>query len=633
MPVTPNQLNFNYENGGSQTPPTRIVNYSHNGIDTVVTDKPSWITVTNVTNTTAYIKLHSSVSNLAVGTYSGQIDFASVHWDDYNLPDGTQATYNIPLGTVSVTLVVTEILVLSISPQNITFNFELGGAAPAAQTIYVTSENSWSVTTAINWVSLSQTTGSNDGSFTISVTPTGLNPGTHAAVVTVDDGTSIDIAVSLVISEAATGSDYLYVFPNTLNFGFTQLGILPPAQQVEINVSGDWNASADQSWISFSASSGTSGIHDLQIGLTNTSNLVEGDHTAVITIQSGSIVKTVSVLLSVYTFIQDLLNPGELYFTEEDNYIVVSSGRIDTHLTINITSTYEGISNDFDYHIPFFEGIAKQRLGLEAKKIIGKRPFSGIGGALIYVPYNPVQLNLQIKEVEIFEDVTVQEIILNNLLFVKGTTPVNNWMSDLPLKIYVTSKAVLFFSFKANNLDSADLLTVSGAVNTTYSFTNGISHFYSVIFSLADLVLKVGDKLKFETLNAIFDVEIKPDGPDHSMIFWENQWGFWDSFECTGEFISESSYKDTSFAFRKNHREMETKVLDVTEKESYRIQTGWVYSQGEVLALKKMLKSKNIVLLYQNEFINVRSTTKKLQVSRTDGFLREYNLTFENVIV
>jgi hypothetical protein len=634
MPVTPSQLNFDYQNGGSNVPPTRIVNYSHSGIDTVVTDKPSWITVVNVSNTSAYVKLHTSVSNLPVGTHTGQIDFASVHWDDYFNPDGSQATYNAPLGTVNVTVVVTQVLVLSVSPQSIVFNYELGAASPAAQTIYVTSENSWTISTATNWLSLSQTTGTNDGSFQISVIPSGLNAGTHTAVVTVNDGVSSeDIAVSLVISEAATGSNYLYVSPNTLNFGFTQLGILPPSQQVEINVSGDWVVSADQSWISLNTSSGTSGIHFIQIGLADTAALSIGEHTAIITIQSGSIVKTVTVFLSVYEFIQDLLIPGELYFTEENNQIVVSSGRIDTHLTINVNSIYEGENYDFDYHVPFHLGTAAQRLGLEARKMIGQRPFSGIGGALVYVPYNPVQINLQIKEVELFADVTVQEIGLNNLLFIKGTIPVNNWMSDLPQKVYVTSKAVLFFSFKANNIDPANLLTVSGAINTTYTFTNGINPFYSVIFSLSELGLKVGDTLRLETLNAVFDVEIKPDGPDHSMIFWENQWGFWDSFECTGEFIVNSDYKDTSYSFRKNYRQMETKVLDVAEKQSCKLNTGWVYSDAEAHALRKMLKSKNIILLYKNEFIKVKSTTKKLQVSKTDQYLKDYSLTFENVIV
>lgn len=632
MPVTPSNINFQYESGGN-IPPIRIVNYSHSGIDTEVTDKPSWITVSGVTNTTAYVKLHSNASNLSPGTHTGQIEFSAVYYDDYFNPDGSQATFTVPIGVVTVTVVVTEVFILSVSPDAITFNYELGGANPADQNITVSSENSWTVTESTTWLSVSSTSGSNDGSFQISVTPSGLSVGTHTAIVTVDDGTVKEVSVTLVITEPATGSNYLYVNPLVLEFGYTQSGVLPPLKPVEINASDDWTVTSNQTWINLTATTGAAGVSVLEIGIHNATGLSVGDHSAIVTIQSGSIVKIVSVTLSVYAFAEVLLDSNLIYFTEENNLIVVSSGRIDTHLSINVTTVYEGEEYEVYYKTPFFQGQSQKRLGLEARRMIGNRPFSGISPALVFVPYLPVDLNLQIKEEELYQDVVAQEISLNNISFIKGTIPVNGWMSDSPTKLFLTNKGMAFFSFRSDAITPADVLSVTGAVEETFNFSNQASHFYSAIFSLVDLNLNVGDQIRLQVLDFYMDIQIKPDGKDHSILFWENQWGCWDAFECTGEVTIDDKYKSTSFSFRKNHLELETRVLDIETKESFKINTGWVYSDAEVTALRKMQKSNNIYLLYKNTFSKVRSTTKKLEIHKTDKFLKSFNLTFENVII
>jgi hypothetical protein len=632
MPITPSSINFQYELGGN-IPPVRIVNYSHNGIGTVVTDKPSWITLTGLTATTAYIKLHSSASNLSVGTHTGQIDFSAVYQDDYYQPDGTLATFNVPLGVVNVTVVVTEVFLLSLTPDSVTFNYELGGATPADQTINVSSENSWTVTESTTWLSTSATSGSNNGSFQISVTPNGLSIGTHTAIVTVDDGIVQEVTVTLVVSEPATGSDYLYVNPLVLEFGYTQSGVLPPLKPVEINASENWTVTANQSWINLTATTGSAGVSVLEIGIHNAIGLSIGDHSAIVTIQAGSIVKIISVTLSVYAFAEILLDSNELYFTEENNMIVVSSGRIDTHLSINATTIYEGEQFDVPYKNPFFQGQAKKRLGLEARKIIGDRPFSGVSNALVYIPYFPVDLNLQIREEELYQDVIAQEITLNNISFIKGKIPINNWMSDSPRKLFLTKNGLVYFSFRSDGITPANLLTITGAIQATYTFNNEVSHFYSVIFSLAELDLNIGDQIRLQVLDFFIDVQIKPDGKDHCSIFWENQWGCWDAFEATGEVKIEDKFKSESFSFRKNHLEKETKVLQIESTEVLKINTGWVYSDPEVNTVRKLLKSRNVYIHYKNQFFKLRNTTKKLEVHKTDKFLKSYNLTFENVII
>ncbi|WP_431167903.1 hypothetical protein, partial [Tenacibaculum halocynthiae] len=73
-----------------------------------------------------------------------------------------------------------------------------------------------------------------------------------------------------------------------------------------------------------------------------------------------------------------------------------------------------------------------------------------------------------------------------------------------------------------------------------------------------------------------------------SMLFWENKWGCWDCFVCTGTFKQSAKFKDTSFAFRKDYQHIETKVLNVQPTTLYQINTGYLYLESEAQTLQKM---------------------------------------------
>jgi hypothetical protein len=205
-------------------------------------------------------------------------------------------------------------------------------------------------------------------------------------------------------------------------------------------------------------------------------------------------------------------------------------------------------------------------------------------------------------------------------------------MSDLPRKVYLTNKGILLFSF-LSNYKTASSLKISGAINKEYAVTNEYNEFYSVRLPLANENLSVGNIINITALSTTIQVQIKPSGVDLSFVFWENQWGCWDSFEFTGEFIESSSIEQTSFSFRKSHNQKETKVIDVTDKRMYKVNTGWVYTDNEVETLQKMLLSKNIYLMKDNKIVKVKSSNKGLVLSKTNKFLKSFDLKFENVIV
>lgn len=634
MAITPSSISFNYKQGEA-LPPTRVVYYSHQYNNTVFEDVPNWLSVWNNQNTSADVLLSTPAQNLVPGNYSAVVTVKGQQLqEDGNgnlLLDPNAPTYTV--GTFTVSLVVQETIVLSVSPEQLSYNYQLGGNAPADQTVTITCENNWTVTENSNWLSVSATSGSNNGSFQVTVVPSGLPIGTHTTDITVDDGvTTVVIPVTLIVSEPDTGSDYLYVTPVVLNFGYTVSGVIPPLKRVELNSSGNWTATANKTWISLSAASGVAGAGYVDIGLQNLAGLTVGNHFATVTIVNASIVKTVNITLSVFEYVEELLDENTLYYTDESNLITVSSGRTDTHLQIQVATVYEGVPYDILYNNPFFKGKAEKRIGAEAKKIIGERPFIGLSAAAIFNPYKPALLNFTVNEVEMFTSQIAQSVNLQNISFTKGVTPVNGWMSDLPNTVFCTKNGRVHFSFVGKTFVPVDELKVTGATTKTYAFSNEIEKYYTAVLPLNDLNLEVGDEIKVEAGDASINVVIKPEDKEQSFIFWENQWGFWDVVEFTGEFISTADFKETSFEYRKDFKTTETKVLEVKDKVSYKISTGWVYSNEEVATLRKMLNATNMYLYKGNTLVKVKSNNKKLELEKTNEFLKSFSLTFENVV-
>jgi uncharacterized protein (TIGR03437 family) len=100
---------------------------------------------------------------------------------------------------------------VSASPTNLTFSYNAGGTAPAAQSIMVSGGGAalaFSATASTvsggNWLSVSPTSGNTPASVSASVNPTGLNPGNYTGTVVVSGsngaGGNTTVNVSLTVT-------------------------------------------------------------------------------------------------------------------------------------------------------------------------------------------------------------------------------------------------------------------------------------------------------------------------------------------------------------------------------------------------------------------------------------------------
>ncbi|WP_233901421.1 hypothetical protein, partial [Tenacibaculum piscium] len=346
----------------------------------------------------------------------------------------------------------------------------------------------------------------------------------------------------------------------------------------------------------------------------------------------GSVEKIINVVLVVRSFTKETLSEKTLYFSDDQNNIIISSEGVATYLSIDISVKYNSEIFKYASGVPFFNGTAKKRIGAVVNKIINNEPDLLLNTVSLKTPYLPALLTINVQEAEIYSNEIIEGIQLKKIPFVKGITPFDNWLSDNNKEMYLTNKGVVSFSFYNPLLTAVTEIVITGSVTKTVTFPAVSSYFNTVQIPLNLLNLKEGDAIIITAHNTIVTVFIKPNTPDNALVFWENKWGVFDSVEFTGDISEKDNYKSKDFSYRKDHLTTETKVLSVENKTSFKLNTGPLYTYESIDVVSKMLKSRNIKLIYQNEITAVKSTTKTLSRPKISENNRTFDLTFEKLL-
>jgi hypothetical protein len=239
-PVTanPTSVVFNVQAGGSgnitsqpliiSTTPGQPLSFS---IQASVASGPNWITVTpnsgatDATSGMVQVAVGYSLNGLTVGnTYKGTITVIT--------PGGTPTSTSIP-----VTLNYSSNPLLNVPTNTLSFFSELGGTAPADQTVNVTSTSStlsYAISQSTNSAWLSVPNAGNTGApFTVHVNPAGLGPGTYTATINVTSAVAGSSPQQIPVVFKVSNDPFIATNVNaTAGFSFpVQLGQPAPATQ------------------------------------------------------------------------------------------------------------------------------------------------------------------------------------------------------------------------------------------------------------------------------------------------------------------------------------------------------------------------------------------------------------------
>jgi hypothetical protein len=290
---SPASLSFTATQGGAN-PNNQTVSITNTGTGTLswtVSDNATWLTLSPASGTgNGSVTASVNVSGLAAGTYNAAITIA-----------GSGAT-NTPQ-TVPVTLTVNAAPspTISRSPSSLTFTATQGGANPASQNVSITNSGSgtlsWTVSDNVNWLSLSPTSGTGNGSVAASVNISGLAAGTYNGTITISatgaTNTPQTVPVTLTVSAAPT----IRLSPTSLSFTATQGAANPAAQTVNVTNPGGgtlaWTASHNASWLTLNTASGTTTTETDPITVSvNTAGMSAGTYNATITITASGAANT-----------------------------------------------------------------------------------------------------------------------------------------------------------------------------------------------------------------------------------------------------------------------------------------------------------------------------------------------------
>jgi len=282
--VSPAHLSFSYTLGGT-APAAQSLSIASSGAAisyTVATAGGGWLSVSPNSGTTpGSVSVSADVSSLTAGTYNGTITITSA------------GASNSPQ-TVPVQLTVANAPTITVTPNQLSFAFQIGGMVPAAQSVSVGGATGLSASVNVsggNWLTATPPSGAIPFNLSVSVNPSGLAAGTYNGAVTLmANGASNSpqtIPVKLVVSTSST----ITASPSSLTFT-AQAGGSAPAPQT-VNLTGTsalaftTAVSSGSGWLSVT---GGSGVTPAPITVSvNPAGLNAGTYTGAVTITAAGV--------------------------------------------------------------------------------------------------------------------------------------------------------------------------------------------------------------------------------------------------------------------------------------------------------------------------------------------------------
>jgi len=286
LTAAPSSLAFNYTIGDT-APAVQSVSIASDGAafaNTVSASGGSWLAVASSSGATpGSVDVSVDATGMAAGSYTGSVSIAAA------------GAGNTPLA-VSVRLSVAAAALpnLTVSPTTLSFNYQIGGTIPAAQTISVASSGtalSYTASAGSSWLTALPVNGTTPGTVSVSISPQGLAAGVYSGDVIVaatGAGNSAQIVtVSVTVIDPA--APQLTAAPSSLTFNYALGGTTPAAQSVSIGSSGaalSYTASASGgTWLAVTPTSGTT-VGSVSVSV-NTMGLAAGIYTASVSIAAA----------------------------------------------------------------------------------------------------------------------------------------------------------------------------------------------------------------------------------------------------------------------------------------------------------------------------------------------------------
>lgn len=258
---------------------------------------PDWLYIEYAaapTATTTTFNVSVTSSNLTAGNHTATLRFLT----------GSNATNEVAYKDLVVTYTIID--ELAVLESSLTFDTVLGNVnAVPTQSLNILGDNiNWSMTADQSWVVLNSASGTGPIVTPVSIDASGLPAGQHTAMITVTNTAnsySETVAVTLNIAEPGFA-----LSQNTIAFsGINGKAINTSVIDIALNngMVTNWSVASSESWLTLSATSGTT-PQSITLGVdAQTSSLASGTHTATLifsaTVSGNPVTQIVDVNLTL----------------------------------------------------------------------------------------------------------------------------------------------------------------------------------------------------------------------------------------------------------------------------------------------------------------------------------------------
>jgi hypothetical protein len=184
---------------GSTNPATQTLSITNTGGGTLnwaVIDDATWLSLSPVSGTgNGAAMLSVSTGNLAAGTYDGTIAVSATGASSVAVP----VTFTVTTGSSLPPAI-------GVSPTTLSFTGKYGGHNPPSQTLHISNTGggilSWTVTKShARWLEFTPSSGTQNGTVTVSVHSWHLSPGTYTATLSIwMTGSSTPVVVPVTVT-------------------------------------------------------------------------------------------------------------------------------------------------------------------------------------------------------------------------------------------------------------------------------------------------------------------------------------------------------------------------------------------------------------------------------------------------
>jgi uncharacterized protein (TIGR03437 family) len=335
LTVTPSPLTFNGQAGGANPASQTLSVTSANGAVNftaapATTSGGNWLSVlptSGTTNTTVQVSVNTS--GMASGNYSGSITVTA--------PGASGSPAVIP---VSLTLAANS---LTATPSPLSFSFQLGGTAPAMQTLSVGSTVaglSFTAASGASWLGVTPGSGTTPQGLSVSIVTTGLTAQTYNTNITLTAAGAGNSPLLVPVSLTVTSAPPLTATPNRLSFSYTQNGSMPASQAVliaagstAVSFTATVATSSGGNWLAVNPPGGTT-PGSIGVSVINLGSLTPGTYNGTVTATAaGSNTVAIPVTLTVNATPSLTVNPTMLSFS------YTSGGAVPTPQSVAVSTS------------------------------------------------------------------------------------------------------------------------------------------------------------------------------------------------------------------------------------------------------------------------------------------------------